>query len=69
VNAFWFPQQTLELATHVKATQGVDFAKADPSFVVSQAAFSAAGFQAIHQELLTEGLLPQAPGGANNCGV
>jgi hypothetical protein len=37
--------------------------------VVGDLFFSAAGFQVIHQELLTGGLLPQAPGGGNNCGV
>ena len=69
VNAFWFPQQTLELATYVKASQGLDFAKADPQMIVGKESFSAPGFQAIHQKLLSDGLLPQAPGGGNNCGV
>ena len=69
VNAFWFPQQTLELATLVKATQGQDFARADARQFVGEASFSLRGFQAVHQQLLSAGLLPQAPGGGNNCGV
>lgn len=69
VSAFWFPQQTLELATFLKATQGLDFAKADARLVVGEESFSGSGFQAVHQKLLTDGLLPQAPGGGNNCGV
>ena len=69
VNAFWFPQQTLELATFLRATQGVDLAKADARLVVGKELFSAQGFQAVHQELITDGLLPQAPGGGNSCGV
>jgi len=69
VNAFWFPQQALELATYFQATQSVDFAEADPRVVVGKELFSAPGFQAMHRQLLTDGLLPQAPGGGNNCGV
>jgi hypothetical protein len=34
VNAYWFPQQTLEAALYLKANQEIDFADADPRLVV-----------------------------------
>ena len=68
-NAYWYPQQSLELATYFKATQKVNFDQADSSQVVSQRFSSLSGFQAVHQWLSTNGLLQQAPGGGNSCGV
>jgi hypothetical protein len=35
INAFWFPQQTLETAMFLKMNQDVDFAEADPKLVVA----------------------------------
>jgi hypothetical protein len=67
VHAFWFPQQTRELAIYLKATQGLEFSAADARLVVGKESFSAAGFQLVHQKLEADGLLPQAPGGGSKC--
>lgn len=67
VHAFWFPQQTRELAIYLRATQGLEFSGADARLVVGKESFSAAGFQLVHQKLEADGLLPQAPGGGSKC--
>jgi hypothetical protein len=69
VTAFWYPQQMLEVATLFKATQKVDFAKADSRQVVSSQYSSGSGFQAVHQYLSQNGLLEQAPSSGGSCGV
>lgn len=69
VNAFWYPQQILEVATVIKATQNVDFVKADAKEVASSQYSSGSGYQAVHQWLAAKGLLPQTPGGGGSCGV
>ena len=69
VNAFWYPQQMLEVATLFKATRNVDFAHADARQVVSNQYSSGTGFQAVHQWLAANGLLEQAPGSGGSCGV
>lgn len=69
VNAFWYPQQMLEVATVFKATQNVDFAQADARQVVSDKYSSGTGFQAVHQWLASNGLLEQAPSSGGSCGV
>ena len=68
-NAYWYPQQALELATYFKAAQKVGFDRADARQLVSRSFSSLSGFQTIHQWLSTNGLLQQAPGGGNSCGV
>jgi hypothetical protein len=69
VNAFWYPQQMLEIATLFRATQNADFAQADASQVVSGQYSSGQGFQAVHQFLAANGLLEQAPSSGGSCGV
>ncbi len=69
VNAFWFPEQTLEVAIYLKASQNLDFVNADPRSVVGEQFFSARGFKQIHQWLAANKLLPQALGGRQSCGV
>jgi hypothetical protein len=69
VNAYWYPQQMLEVATVFKATQNVDFDKADARQVVSDQYSSGTGFQAVHQWLSSNGLLEQAPSSGGGCGV
>ncbi len=69
VNAFWFPQQTLEVATYFKASQGLDFAQVDPRQVVGAQFSSGSGYQAVHQWLQKQGLLQQAGSGGGSCGV
>ena len=68
LNAFWFPQQTYELATFMKMTQGLDFADVDAREAVSGKHFSGSGFQALHQWLVANNGLEQSPGGGNSCG-
>lgn len=67
VNAFWFPQQNLEIAMHLKASQNVEFKDADPRLVVGAQFSSGSGFAAVHQSLRASGLLPQAPGQGGSC--
>ncbi len=69
VNAFWYPQQSLELTIAFKATKGTDFAAIDARQLTSAQFSSGSGFQAVHQWLSKNGFLRQGPGGGNNCGV
>lgn len=66
INAFWFPQQTLNIALFFKA-QGEDFVDADARTVVGPDFSSSSGAQKVHQWLVNNGLLEQAPGGRNGC--
>jgi hypothetical protein len=68
-NAYWYPQQTLEVATYFKVSEKAVFDRADARQLVSQRFSSRTGFQTVHQWLATNGLLQQAPGGGNSCGV
>ena len=69
LNAFWFPQQTYELATFMKMAQGLDFAEVDAREAVSGKNFSGSGYQAIRKWLAANNGLEQNPGGGNSCGV
>ncbi len=69
VNAFWFPSQTLELATYFKAVEGKDFKAVDARRIVGKEFSSGGGFNRIHQMLASKALLPQAPGSGQSCGV
>ena len=69
VNAFWFPQQTLEQALFFKTTQKSNYADVDAKLMVSQQVSSGSGFKEMHQWLAEKGLLEQAPKSGNNCGV
>ncbi len=68
-NAFWFPQQMLEVAIMIHIMQNVDFAQAGARLVVSREYFSAAGYQAVHRWLEANNLLPTAPNSGGSCGV
>lgn len=69
VNAYWFPQQTLEIATLLKNIQAVDFAQAEAAQVVSSRYSSASGFSRVHQWLGENDLLEQSPNRGGSCGV
>lgn len=69
VTAFWFPNQMLELALYIKAVEGKDFNAVDPRRLTGAEFMSGSGFQQLHRALTTRGLLPQAPGGGQGCGV
>ncbi len=68
-NAFWYPQQYFELALYFDAVDGQEFSKVDSQKVVSGEFSSGTGFGNIHQYLVVNGLLEQAPGSGNSCGV
>jgi hypothetical protein len=67
VNAFWFPQQTLETAIYLQLNEDVDFRDADAKLVVSEKFSSAAGSSMVHQDLQRKGVLQQAPGQGGSC--
>ncbi len=69
VNAFWYPQQYLELATAFKATQNVSYAKADAAQLLGSRYSSGSGFQTVHAWLASNNLLPQGTNQGNSCGV
>ena len=67
VNAFWFPQQTLETAIYLQLNEDVDFRDADAKLVVSEKFSSAAGSNMVHQDLQRKGVLQQSPGQGGSC--
>jgi hypothetical protein len=67
VNAYWFPQQTLEMATYLKANQKIDFVDADARLVVSKDYSSASGASMVHQSLQSSGLLKETPSQGGSC--
>jgi len=69
MNAFWFPDQTLELATYFKAVEGTNYQAVDARRIVGKEFMSGGGFRQVHQTLASKGLLPQAPGSGQSCGV
>ncbi len=69
VNAFWFPQQTLEQAIYFKVIEKTSYQDIDARSIVSQNISSASGFQGIHQWLSENGMLEQSGSGGSNCGV
>ena len=68
-NAFWYPNQTMEVAIYFKAALDIDFKDADARQVVSRAMSSGSGFQAVHEWLASNSLLQQGPSGGSSCGV
>lgn len=68
VNAYWFPQQALEVAILLKAQGNTDFAQADARMVTGERFFSGSGFAQLHAMLQSEGLLPTAPDKSGSCG-
>jgi hypothetical protein len=67
INAYWFPQQTLEAAIYLQLDEDIDFKDADARLVVSEKFSSAAGSSMVHQDLQERGLLRQAPGQGGSC--
>lgn len=67
INAYWFPQQTLEIATYLQLNDDVDFADADARLVVGRKLSSASGAAMVHEDLQQKGLLKQAPGQGGGC--
>jgi hypothetical protein len=67
INAYWFPQQTLETAIYFEHDENTSFVDADARLVVSKEFSSASGAVRVHGELQSEGLLPQASGPGGSC--
>jgi hypothetical protein len=68
-NAFWFPQQTFEIALYFQASEGLSFSEIDAEQMVGYEYSSATGFNNVHDWLGSNGLLEQLPGGGSGCGV
>jgi hypothetical protein len=69
VNAFWFPQQNLELAIFFKESQGLDYDEVDARKLVGPSFSSGSGSQAVRQWLGDAGLIERAPSQGGSCGV
>lgn len=67
VNAYWFPQQTLETAIYLQSNEGIDFTDSDSRLVVSDKFSSASGSGVVREDLQAKGLLKQAPGQGGSC--
>lgn len=67
INAFWFPQQNLETALHLRANRNVEFKDAEARLITSAEFSSGSGFAVLHQNLQAAGLLHQAPGQGGSC--
>jgi hypothetical protein len=67
-NAFWFPQQAVNLALYFEGTTGQSFAEVEPRIILSQQYSSGSGAGTVQQWLVENGKLEQLPSGGN-CGV
>jgi hypothetical protein len=68
-NVFWFPQQSQEIATLLKVTEGKSYEEADARMLVSANYASGSGYASIRQWLANNGHLEQPNRGGNSCGV
>lgn len=69
VNAFWFPQQAVESAVFFKVVMNLDYADVDGRMATGPEVFSGFGFRSIHQWLVDNGELEQAPSSGSGCGL
>lgn len=67
-NAFWFPQQAVNLAVYFEATTGQSFAEVEPQVIVGAQHSSGRGAGTVQQWLADNGKLEPIPGGGN-CSV
>lgn len=68
-NAFWFPQQYVDMAVYFEASQGLSFAEVNPRTLLGPNVSSASGWTSVRQWLASNDLLQEAPGGGGGCGV
>ncbi len=68
-NAYWYPNQYIELAQFFKSAKNTDFAGVDGRELVGVNYSSASGFKAVHEWLANNGQLPQTPDSGGSCGV
>ncbi len=69
VNSFWFPQQAMETVVFFQATMKLDYRDVDGRMAVGPEVFSGSGFQSVHEWLVSNGKLEQAPDSGGGCGV
>lgn len=69
VNAFWYPQQTLEQAAYFQKAEGKAFKDVDPRTLLGAQFSSGSGFNALHQFLAEKDWLPEASSSGGSCGV
>ena len=67
INAYWFPQQTLETAIYLQQNENVNFKDADAKLVVSEKFSSGSGASMVHEDLQAKGLLKQSTGQGGSC--
>lgn len=68
-NAFWYPNQSIELAMYFETAKGLDFAKIDSQELVSKNYSSGSGYKTVHQWLADNNMLPSSSGSGSSCGV
>jgi hypothetical protein len=68
-NAYWYPAQTVEQAIFFKNTTGEAYQDVDARLLLGPQYSSGSGFQAVHQYLAQNNLLPEAPKTGGSCGV
>jgi hypothetical protein len=68
-NAYWFPQQLVEVAIYFQSTTGKSFDDVDAELAVGPQIFSGSGFQGVHAWLGDNGLLGESPSQGGSCGV
>lgn len=66
-NQFWYPTETLRLATYLKATQGVEYGQADARQAMGRELFSISGYRRVEAWLKTNGLGPALPAAGQDC--
>lgn len=69
VNAYWYPQQTLEQAAYFKMVESKSYTEIDARTLLGEKYSSGSGFAAVHQYLDQKGWLPQTPKTGGSCGV
>lgn len=69
VNAFWFPQQTLEIAVAYQSAFKKDFIEAEAREFTGPNFSSGSGYGNVHQWLVDNNLLEQTPNQGGGCGV
>ena len=69
VSAFWFPEQTAEVAYLFHAAENVAFEELDGQQMLAPAVFSGSGFRQVHAWLQENGLLEGRPAGGASCGA
>jgi hypothetical protein len=68
-NAFWFPQQYLDLAIYFKSKEGKNFKDVDPKLIVGRDFSSAQGWSKVRKWLADNNLIEPAPSGGGSCGT